>query len=428
MTKRYPTSWDSNGTSQNWLVAPEIANNRASFSDRLYNLFQNSNFSQFGNEAWITSSTQNADSLESLHDAIHSITGNNGHMTYLDYAGFDPIFFLHHAMIDRCFALYTKLWPNTYVQPMAAVGSTFTYPAGSVEDVNSPLVPFHSDTVGTSWTSAQVTDPTKFGYTYPELQNNANAASVRSAISKLYGNTAGSSTVTRRDVSDNVGAAKGAQEASTGNGNSYEWACNIVSQKFQMNGSYAVYLFLDAPSDDSTQWSSDPNFCGTHGVFANFADDDNIGMSQMDLKVTASLPLTTSLINKVASGEISSLAPSVVEPYLNKNLHWRIKMFNGVEVAAADVPDLSVTVVGAEVQPAPTESDFPIWGQINAYSNITIGKPGGHSDQYWGSFSFSSSYSTSGSSSSSSSSWSASFSGGASLSLGEKISKGLHFW
>lgn len=100
MTKRYPTDWTASASSQNNLVAPQIANNQVSARDRLYNLLTSyGNFSQFGNEAWISSSTTNADSLESLHDVIHAITGNNGDMTYLDYSAFDPIFWLHHAYV-----------------------------------------------------------------------------------------------------------------------------------------------------------------------------------------------------------------------------------------------------------------------------------------------------------------------------------------
>ncbi len=79
----------------------------------------------------------NADSLESIHDVIHSIVGSNGHMTYLDYSAFDPSFWLHHAMIDRCFALWQTLYPNSYVESMAAIEQTYTIPVGSIQDENS---------------------------------------------------------------------------------------------------------------------------------------------------------------------------------------------------------------------------------------------------------------------------------------------------
>lgn len=54
--------------------------------DNLFTYYDN--FTQFGTEVWQTDDIANADSIESLHDAIHSITGGNGHMTFLDYSAF----------------------------------------------------------------------------------------------------------------------------------------------------------------------------------------------------------------------------------------------------------------------------------------------------------------------------------------------------
>lgn len=104
--------------------------------NRLFNLFANyDNFTQFSTEAWISGNVRNADSLESLHDVIHSITGMNGQMTYLDYSAFDPIFWLHHTMLDRCFALWQAV--NDYeghVQPARAATETFTIAEGEMVD------------------------------------------------------------------------------------------------------------------------------------------------------------------------------------------------------------------------------------------------------------------------------------------------------
>ncbi|GAB7347588.1 hypothetical protein MBLNU459_g4469t1 [Dothideomycetes sp. NU459] len=391
-TRRYPTNWSADAVSQNPMVATQIANNQVSFQDRLYNLFTAySNFSQFGDEAWISSSTSNADSLESLHDALHSILGNNGHMTYLDYAAYDPIFWLHHTMVDRCFALWQSLYPNSYVQPLAEPGSTYTYPAGTVNDVNSPLPPFHTDTKGTNYTSQSVRSVSTFGYTYPELANGASAASVRSAINKLYGTTAGSTTVSKgkrglleRSTIDNVTAAAAVQSAVAGDsGKSYQYIANIVSQKFAMNGSYAVYIFLGNYSSDPTEWPLDQNLVGTHAVFANLANEASFKRMATDLKITGAVPLTTMLVNKVASGQLASLSPSVVGSYLTTQLSWRVAMFDGTEVPVANVPDLSVSVVQAQVEPAAAEDEFPTWGAVTALVNVTANRAGGHDGAYW---------------------------------------------
>lgn len=137
-TMRYPTGWAEDATSQNDLLGPILDNNRVSFQDRLYNLFTNyNNFTEFGNEAWMGPGVSNADSLESIHDAIHSITGSSGHMTYLDFSAFDSLFWLHHAMIDRCFAMWQAIYNDSYVEPMAALEQTFTIKVGQGMDENS---------------------------------------------------------------------------------------------------------------------------------------------------------------------------------------------------------------------------------------------------------------------------------------------------
>ena len=98
----------------------------------------------FGNEAWYSPTTQSPDSLESLHDAIHGILGSNGHMTYLDYSAYDPSFWLHHAMLDRCFALWQALYPNSYVEPMNAIEGTYTIKEGDRKDMNSGEFSVHA--------------------------------------------------------------------------------------------------------------------------------------------------------------------------------------------------------------------------------------------------------------------------------------------
>ncbi|KEQ58869.1 Di-copper centre-containing protein [Aureobasidium melanogenum CBS 110374] len=384
VTKRYPTSWDASASSQNNLLNNIFANSQSNYRDRLYNLYTNyNNFSQFGDSAWISSSSTNADSLESIHDAIHSSVGNNGHMTYLDYAAFDPVFWLHHVMVDRSFALWQTLHTDTYVEPLAAVGSTFTYPAGTVNDEDSALTPFFKDTAGTNWTSTGVRDMTTFGYTYPELQNGASASSVRASINMLYGKNALSADAI---ASANAGNGPYLNTTVSANGTDdfhHEYICNIVSQKFAMNGSYAVYVFLGNVSTNSTEeLQLSHNLVGTYSVFSNMPSDNN-HMADMDLKITGTVPLTTSLLGKLESGELQSMLPAHVEPYLRKNLQWRVAKYEGGEVNVADVPDLSLNVVSAPITPAASENEFPQWGAFTALTSVTAGKPGGYSAEYW---------------------------------------------
>ncbi|PSK46330.1 Tyrosinase [Elsinoe australis] len=381
-TRRYPSSWDvNNAWSQNDLIAPQIANNQASFRDRLYNLLTGpSNFNMFSNSAWFASSnTANPDSLESVHDAIHSITGSNGHMTYLDFSAFDPIFFLHHAMVDRVWALWTATHgganggdTSSYVQQAASTGSSFYYAQGTNINADFPLSPFHRDANRNLWTSNQVKQTSTFGYVYPETPQNVNPADVTRRIAQLYGQ---STTGNRKR--DLVNLSK------RDDGHHYHYITNIASQKFQMNGSYAVYVFLGEPPANPAEWSTSDKLVGTHGIFSNMPDKNSVGMSQMDVLVTGTIPLTSTLLNKCKTGEVKDLDPSNVEPYLQQNLNWRVGMFDGTAVDAGDVPGLSVTVVTSDVTPPSSDDQMPVWGHFASLPNITVDKIGGHIDKLW---------------------------------------------
>lgn len=128
-----------NAVSQDQSVAALLDSNRISARDRLYNLFTfYDNFTQFGTESYTFGKNfSNADSMESLHDVIHGLVGSGGHMTYLDYSAFDPIFWLHHAMVDRCFALWQTLHPDAYVEPGQTFQNSFTIPQGTIVDLNT---------------------------------------------------------------------------------------------------------------------------------------------------------------------------------------------------------------------------------------------------------------------------------------------------
>jgi tyrosinase len=99
-TLRWPTSEDPSASSQQNLAQSAIENNRLNLRDNVYNLFtQCSQYPEFSNDASGNSDAGCHNSLEAIHDSIHSLVGgqNDGHMTYLWYAAFDPVFWLHHA-------------------------------------------------------------------------------------------------------------------------------------------------------------------------------------------------------------------------------------------------------------------------------------------------------------------------------------------
>lgn len=112
-----------------------------------------------------------------------------------------------------------------------------------------------------------------------------------------------------------------------------QYLANIQSQKFALNGSYAVYVFLGDFDDQPSCWPLAQNLVGTHAVFAALGGADAVDNPQSRkrqngpaIQVTGTMPLTSMLLAKVQSGELACLNPETVTPYLIDNLSWRVGM------------------------------------------------------------------------------------------------------
>ncbi|CAK4025841.1 Di-copper centre-containing [Lecanosticta acicola] len=410
-TMRYPTAWTQNATSQDNLLGPVLDNSRNNRMNRVYNLLAYyGNFSQFSNEAWIEDDAQNADSLESIHDDIHDAVGQNGHMTFLDYAAFDISFWFHHCMLDRLFAMWQFLHPDSYVEPMAAMAPTYVTAIGDVMDVDSALAPFHSDSQGNFHTSETLRDPTAYGYTYPELVN-ATPDSLRAAINRMYGANAAAGGLLQRSI--HAASADGDASHYIGppgakaDGSYRHYTANIVSQKHTaLTGSYAVYIFLGGgeaagaatgnPNATDACWPTDPNLVGTHSIFAAVSSQEAATLvpgaaatdgppppppssSSRHWKVSGTVPLTDALLKKAQSGELESMHDGDVQAYLRAHLHWRVSMMDGTPLDPTGDVNVTITVVSQDFQPAASEAQFPrpVSGSFHAWKHITQGKAGG---------------------------------------------------
>lgn len=224
-TLRYPSSsTDANAQSNEAGAVQAIGNYNAQARAQVYRVLTACpNFLDMSNDGVAEQTSSCGVSLESIHNGIHTFTGGQnqpGHMSYNNFAAFDPAFFLHHANVDRLFALWQSLNPNNYM-PSASQGNTdtFTINANAQVDANTPLEPFHGSG-GQAYTCNSVRDVTSFRYTYPELQ----AGNVAQAVNSLYGSNAvpqrlssssssPSSTATSNSASRS-GASSGSNSAS----------------------------------------------------------------------------------------------------------------------------------------------------------------------------------------------------------------------
>lgn len=75
--------------------------------------------------------------IEYIHNLIHNCVGGLGTMADLRVAAFDPIFYLHHANVDRLFAMWQALNPDSYITPTQNWPGSYYEPSGTWNSGNS---------------------------------------------------------------------------------------------------------------------------------------------------------------------------------------------------------------------------------------------------------------------------------------------------
>ncbi|KAJ7088141.1 photo-regulated tyrosinase [Mycena epipterygia] len=354
-----------------------------------------------------------SNSLEAIHDGIHTDVGGNGQMSDPSVAAFDPIFFLHHCNVDRMLSLWSALNPGVWVTPGEATGGTWTIPPDAQVDKTTDLTPFWSSP-SNYWASSDVTVTSTVGYTYPEFNgldmNDPNK--VRSAIAQqvnqLYGGSIfGSISALTPAPAPHVQANLATHVAVPHNPATtpahsnpapapaphvqanlahvtvphnadertiLDWTARIQVKKYEVGGSFSVLIFLGAVPDDPAEWRTSPNFVGAHHVFANSVPDRCANCrTHRDAEVEGFVHLDEDIAEHSGLG---SLEPDVVEPYLTHNLHWRVRKAGGQVVDLASVPSLEVTVFATPLT-LPPGADFPVPGERRHHGGITHGRTGG---------------------------------------------------
>lgn len=395
-----------------------FASIRVSLRDRIYGLFAARPVPSFG---YVSTSQigarpangNNVDSFESIHDAIHVTAGgeSGGHLYYLDYSAFDPLFWLHHTNVDRLLAMYQITTPNTYVANGRIARPMAQWNQGEEKNGNSPLKPFTKNSRGDYFTSNDVRNTRTLGYFYRETRNN-NAADVYNAVNNLYGPRAPRN---KRDDSYEEVTPSYQYEGRPFKEGESNYVLNIVANKYALAGSYSVHCFLGnpgskdntthtnttvpypanstapaapyptasgspslnstAPYGNSTDSTDDftlhPDYVGNYAVLGGSHQDDE------GLITEGSLPLTSALQGKEAAGYLPSLKRDDVEAYLTENLYYKVIGPGGVEIPADELPGLHVGIKACDVQTAKDEYGMPAFGNYVKLPECTKDKPAG---------------------------------------------------
>jgi tyrosinase len=328
----------------------------------------------------VRTNRRNSDSFESVHDEIHGTAGGNGgHMAYLDVAAFDPLFWLHHTNIDRYLAMHQLLSPNTWVAPGPINRPMAQWRQGEQKDQNSPLKPFTKNSNGDYFTSVDVRETRTLGYYYPETQART-AQQVISAINRLYGQ--GERSITKR--SEEANAVYPGRPFKEGD---YDTVMSVIGDKFAYEGSYSVHCYLGnkpsngtvpstnatapypttnstVPATNETCTGYGPGYVGSH----TFLGSSMPGDKNSPVLVEGAIPLTAALQEKQEKGELKSLCPEDVEPYLKENLHYTVIGPDGKELDPDCIENFHVEVKSCPVSP-PKGDELPSYGD---YKEIPV--------------------------------------------------------
>lgn len=332
----------------------------------------------------VRTNRRNTDSYESIHDEIHgTVGGNGGHMSYLDVAAFDPLFWLHHCNVDRLLSMHQLLTPNTWVAPGTINRPMAQWNQGEFKDSNSPLRPFTKNTNGDYFTSNDVRETRTLGYYYPETSQRT-ASQVIQAVNRLYGQ--GERAITKREEhGESVYPGRPFKEGD------YDTVVSVVGDKYALPGSYSVRCYLgDKPPSTNTTVPGNstapypthnsttpyptgnsttplepptngsctgygPGYVGSH----TFLGGSKAGSTPV--MVEGAIPLTAALQEKEAKGELKSLCPEDVEPYLKENLHYVIIGPDGSEIAPESLPNFHFEVKSCPVTPS-SGDELPTYG------------------------------------------------------------------
>ncbi|KKA30812.1 hypothetical protein TD95_003673 [Thielaviopsis punctulata] len=398
-TQRYPTSNGADATSQNALAAKELDAQTSSLQQRIFTLLsRNEGFHAFSSKVFNSTEGRPHESLEAIHDVIHVATGGRGHLYYIPFSAFDPVFFLHHTNVDRLTAIWQAMYPDEWITQYAAGENSYTTEIGEMVDANTPLTPFYADTDGNFWTSNMARDTRTFGYIYEETVgfplNGSSAAMSRknlvSAIVSKYGRAGiggviNSSAMKKRGESHFQASRRRAKfrvqqgktlefapdfsrhslipdppaNAIITNGDKYsEWFVNVNVPNRALESTFAIHFFIGPPPEDTSQWGSACNLVGSVSVFAM------IGMGNPNNQIVGTVPLTAALMKMISTGWILSLNEHNVIPFLERNLYVRVAKDSTEAVDTNQVPGLTIKIAKAEVKLSHTGEELPSWGPI----------------------------------------------------------------
>lgn len=292
---------------------------------------------------------------------------------------------LHHANVDRLWAMWEELYPQEKVlNPAYDSQGTFAISPGTKIDRDSPLLPFNGPG-NSDFTSANVIDCETFGYTYPELSSSGTSENRRrdmaSIVNKMYGpnsDDGGRDVVTPSIPGPTAPASTGGRlpgsAVPTGSASMPESIISLSSAAPESTGDVSSDLgrlpSTDLPADDSI---SVPASVPTSGASATETADGITGGVSGGLTGIPSATLTTQPTGTGTPDDDFQLFPEL--PDVNSTLPDNGNPFPSVpDDLIPDLPDLGIDIgdgleyvckikIAAGNLPTPSEMNVYVGGK-----------------------------------------------------------------
>ncbi|KAI0330497.1 tyrosinase [Cubamyces sp. BRFM 1775] len=367
-----------------------------------------------------------ANSLEAIHDSVHDAVGGTGHMGDPAYAGFDPIFMMHHCQVDRLLSLWSALNPDLWVSEASETGGTFTIPPRSAVNEHTALTPFRCSEEG-FWSSSDVAGlcPTQLGYSYPDfngldLDDKASVAMhIAEVVNELY-----APQIMRRFLPprmtphrrDRRPIRKSAHSWHTGNHSAvstrvvkaytvlevpvaddelmdgylvlvpepprnfmpdllWEWTVRIRVKKYTLGRSFSVLIFLGSVPEHPDEWITSPTYVGAHHAFVNSVPQRCANCVRRTSVTIEGFVHLNEAISRHTSAHF--FEPEVMKWYLQRELSWRVRRMDGSLVDPDSLESLEVAVFAQPLTSPEYGSSFFASGAPEYYPEITDDHIGG---------------------------------------------------
>ncbi|KAH9989737.1 hypothetical protein BJV74DRAFT_796153 [Russula compacta] len=318
--------------------------------------------------------------------ALYEVTTlENVHITTPN--GFDPIFYLHHANVDRLLSLWTAIHPEYGLQTAQPKKEPSLFRQITV----STRILVFTDILDLTpfWSRKRHSGhQLKLGLLKPSDTRCRSDCDHR-RVTQLYGGPAPPPPAALPPPAappppaalpppaappPPAAAGGGPALAAQSQDHFYNWAVHIKFKKSELASSFAVLIFLGDVPDDHLKWRTSPSFIGAHVGLVNSVPYKCANcIEQAGTVVEGFVHLNRAIAKR---SDISSYDPSVVAPYLKKNLHWRIQGADRKPIDFDKLPSLEVTVAEALLSLAPGPS-LPTQGDPQYHHHITSGKAGG---------------------------------------------------